>query len=112
MMMMMISMIMTIIFQAVTTIMLLFLEQVPQVNNGSRVYLPGLLGMNNYASKKTLFKMRRIAQEQENTDETILFLRKWRRLSGQVSKKKHKNKTKNKGKLYDHWIQQFETNYH
>ena len=56
--------------------------------------------------------MRRIAQEQENTDETVLFLRKWRRLSGQVSKKKHKNKTKNKGKLYDHWIQQFETSFH
>ena len=76
MMMMIIIMIMTIIFQAVTTIMLLFLEQVPQVNNGSRVYLPGLLEMNNYASKKTLFKMRRIAQEQENTDETVFFLRK------------------------------------
>ena len=67
---------------------------------------------DKYASKKTLFKMRRIAQEQENTDETLLFLRKWRRLSGQVSQKKHKNKTKNKGKLYDHWIPQFETNYH
>ena len=49
----MVMMIMTMIFQAVTTIMLLFLEQVPQVNNGSRVYLPGLLEMNNYASKKT-----------------------------------------------------------
>ena len=50
--------------------------------------------MNNYASKKTLFKMRRIAQEQENTDETVLFLRKWRRLSGQVSKKNTKTKPK------------------
>ena len=92
--MMIIIMIMTIIFQAVTTIMLLFLEQVPQVNNGSRVYLPGLLEMNNYASKKTLLKMRWIAQEQENTDETVLFLRKWRRLSGQVSKKNTKTKQK------------------
>ena len=55
---MIMMMIMTMILQAVTTIMLLFLEQVPQVNNGSRVYLPGLLEMNNYASKKTLFKMR------------------------------------------------------
>ena len=42
----MVIMIMTMIFQAVTTIMLLFLEQVPQVNNGSLVYLPGLLEMN------------------------------------------------------------------
>ena len=33
--------------------------------------------------------MRWIAQEQENTDETVLYLRKWRRLSGQVSKKKN-----------------------
>ena len=38
--------------------------------------------------------MRRIAQEQENTDETVLFLRKWRRLSGQVSKKNTKTKQK------------------
>ena len=42
----MVIMIMTMIFQAVTTIMLLFLEQAPQVINGSRLYLPGLLEMN------------------------------------------------------------------
>ena len=38
--------------------------------------------------------MRRIAQEQENTDETLLFLRKWRRLSGQVSQKNTKTDRK------------------
>ena len=38
--------------------------------------------------------MQRIAQEQENTDETLLFLRKWRRLSGQVSQKTQKQTEK------------------
>ena len=47
----MIIMILTMVFQAVTTIMLLFLEQVPQVNNGSRVYLPGVLEMNTHLKR-------------------------------------------------------------
>ena len=93
--MMMVIMIMTMIFQAATTIMLQFLEQVPQVNNGSRFYLPGLLEMNTHL-KNAHFKTGRIAQEQESIDETVLFLRKWRRLSGQVSQKKH---TQTKQKL-------------
>ena len=49
--MMMVIMIMSMIFQAVTTIMLLFLEQVPQVNNGLRFYLPGLLEMNTHLKR-------------------------------------------------------------
>ena len=38
--------------------------------------------------------MRRIAQAQESIDETVLFLRKWRRLSGQVSQKNTKTDRK------------------
>ena len=38
--------------------------------------------------------MPRIAREQESIDEAVLFLRKWRRLSGQVSQRNTKTKQK------------------